>query len=1217
MVFHKQKPRHFKKSVFMLMLAACLLSGTNLCYGYTPGNDTPTSGTSAAVGDTTITVKKNGNIEITMTATTATNAWVWRTVGYYITDKKVAVDASTLSGAAGSGTAYPIYVQGGWKCKCPGCPNKGSLDGEVDNTERNGTTTTVVTVKKEVFNAHRKAAGVSLADGSAQTLYLQGVLAFYYGGTYKYGLFYSVNQAKAKNRALGGGKDWGFYPRSSGEGWVKRYNIPISYQADPTNVYIQYYRKNTKAELEAGAAATWSLVSSYSTQNNDEKWTDTTDAFASLRAGNGLGFSKGVYYEGQRVDFTKYNTPRLLSQIAGGDTYEQYYLYRVSWSKKSDTASAATGVRKQNGSYVYTDSILDSAGEVTAGYIAWLKSVREQYFRCASAEDGMILNVFYKKAAKAKTEEEAGTPSADTHMTPCASAVIQSDSRGVDTALDLETYDSTEGIPSSEPQYVNVYADNYLFTVGYTTSSASKTYSYHEGCYYVPPDEEAGTSGYWVHGHGSMTITCTWEDIAYLGIWEIQKADITNKSLPDGTETLYPHDYSIDAPDVVYTGRVVRWSPYGTAPCGANGAPDPSASICQSARLAFQGKTVLSDAKRSLNGDTHAAFPQPETIGNDVLYEHGYVIPATLANKEYASKGKVTYRAVVNVNTGSSSELSYTIKKINDVTVHTPTVSYPSFIEEAPYGTKPYCQLVDPDDSVTQLVLDRYFKVKDSSYGYHTSLRGYGTREYSPSVNKFIAKKEVRFPFDVYGLNEDGKVSSSLFYPAGTWIELDLLSGEGGFYLPTWVGEGAYTVEFRSRAINCDANAGTDEDALDAVTEATANTDLSNYAASSTMEVNVSGRLFGLQMYDNSDYPIWGERIFRVEGSTALTGLSYTVGLKDRNGNVYRSAESEKYTFALVNGSHPYLNNYGVMKPGYVQRFQVTTFGDMSQDDDYVEITPTFYYVPYDGSSIQEVDVYYDETIDGALEHFVKVGSARDLKNVKTMSIGDLYASVPDSAISRKAEILGVSEGEVKALAGASYTYGKITVPMSSCTFVGEHYVPGSGPVPDGVDADTVARSAQKWYFEYSLPATVYAVAKGTTIEAGRQSLTVDEYASRYGIDYSEDFWCKNGYILVNWEIKSVDGDRAYAGAGTEGEAISAGEAGGYHLSYINHGNWLNGYCNMWNMEGFSYTKTDADGNTFTFRDGDVLMYYSSGKTSGSGGSSGSVKNDYTSRGTH
>jgi hypothetical protein len=93
MLFQKQKPRHFKKSVFMLILAACLLSGTSQCYGYTPGNDTPTSGTSAAVGDTTITVKKNGNIEITMTATTATNAWVWRTVGYYITDKKVAVDA--------------------------------------------------------------------------------------------------------------------------------------------------------------------------------------------------------------------------------------------------------------------------------------------------------------------------------------------------------------------------------------------------------------------------------------------------------------------------------------------------------------------------------------------------------------------------------------------------------------------------------------------------------------------------------------------------------------------------------------------------------------------------------------------------------------------------------------------------------------------------------------------------------------------------------------------------------------------------------------------------------------------------------------------------------------------------------------------------------------------------------------------------------------------
>ncbi len=726
-------------------------------------------------------------------------------------------------------------------------------------------------------------------------------------------------------------------------------------------------------------------------------------------------------------------------------------------------------------------------------------------------------------------------------------------------------------------------------------------------------DEETG-AGHWVHGYGSTTITCTWEDVSSLGIWKIDHSDVTNKSLPDKTERLYPHDYDVAAPDVVYKGGVVQWSPYGTAPCGAAGAPDPSQSCCKSGRLRFNGKTVLSDAVRSLKGDTHTAFPEQKVIGNDVLYENGYTIPPTLANGEYQSKGTITYRSVVNTNTTDSDLLDFKIRKINDVTVHTPTVTYGS----VPNDAKKYCQLVDPE-SDTQFVLDQYFMVCNSSYGYHTDLRGYGTRNYTKNKNKFISKKEVRFPFDVYECTPEGEIDT--YRAAGTWITLDLITGKGIFYLPVWVEEGDYTITFRSRAINCDANVGTDEAQLDAVTELTANTELSNYLSTSSMDVEVSGRLFNMSMYDISDYPAWGAHVFRQPSSTELTGLRYTVGLNNRNGRQYRSDEDKKYTFALVKGSHPYYLNYGILKPGYVERFYVTTFGDMDLTDDYVDIRPTFYYVTGSGDTQtrQRVDLYYDETIDGTYEHFVKVGSERDKKNIKTMSLGDLYTSVPEAELSGKAELTGSTVQQLCSETGARYRYDRIVVPLSSATFIGDRFVPDSG-IPDGVDSEKVRKSAQKWYFEYSLPASVHAVPVGTTISAGRDTLSVDEYAARYGIDYTEDFWCSGGYLVVNWSIKTVSSRFSDNAGGGENDPILVGSGEpSYHLDYINTKNWANGFCNMWNMEGYEYEKTDYERKTYHFVDGDILMFYVSGgkNNDGSGGSDKSVRNDYKAYGTH
>jgi len=89
-------------------------------------------------------------------------------------------------------------------------------------------------------------------------------------------------------------------------------------------------------------------------------------------------------------------------------------------------------------------------------------------------------------------------------------------------------------------------------------------------------------------------------------------------------------------------------------------------------------------------------------------------------------------------------------------------------------------------------------------------------------------------------------------------------------------------------------------------------------------------------------------------------------------------------------------------------------------------------------------------------------------------------------------------------------------------------------------------------------------------------------------ITYKEDFWLKNGYVIVNFDIETI-------------------QKGKKHLSYINADNAAQGYCNMWKKEGYQYEKKDYKGNLFQFSDGDYIMYYTNK----------SAAKDYISSGTH
>src|SRR5699024_5173108 len=141
-----------------------------------------------------------------------------------------------------------------------------------------------------------------------------------------------------------------------------------------------------------------------------------------------------------------------------------------------------------------------------------------------------------------------------------------------------------------------------------------------------------------------------------------------------------------------------------------------------------------------------------------------------------------------------------------------------------------YNQLVNPDRGSAGLVLDRYFEIFFPTVGTHNAYKGYGYQDYS----KYIDRRQVQFPFPVY--------QGSTYIPENTWITI--FRDRTSFYLPSWVSEGYYMVQFRALSINADANQGQDSE------EELANYEMENYVAVDQVNVQVSGRVYDFQIYD-------------------------------------------------------------------------------------------------------------------------------------------------------------------------------------------------------------------------------------------------------------------------------------------------------------------------------------------------------------------------------
>lgn len=791
-------------------------------------------------------------------------------------------------------------------------------------------------------------------------------------------------------------------------------------------------------------------------------------------------------------------------------------------------------------------------------------------------------------------------------------------------------FTSKKGISTTESQHVYVKTKDYLLGYNLVNRTGKVTYYVPVRKHYIlkyfsaTPDEFGGkkevTKEIINTQHVKIERAYSYWEITNLEYYNVSSSNVYNYSLPDGTVALNANQVYMNVPSLstshstTLTDHVIAPSQvtqgidiYGeTISSDSDTMPtveyDDLTAYAYSIgeaqvkndSLIFNGSTILSSSSASKIAPTPNVSPlkQCSTVTQDkALFTEGKIIDAEKENGTYSSTGNVTYSRHPNSINAYRSTLNYKLS-VNSVIIHTPVICNPVITAD----NSKWTQLIHPADGAVQIVLDpdtslNDFTMKISNTLLHSNRLGYLERDFSrsfidPTNVSYIAKKdgivrnEVKFPFDVFvDTHNDKDANNDEFIKAGTWTILGRNTYR--FYVPMWVKEGSYSVLFRSIAVN-----GTDKIAK---TETTRNASLSNYVATATRLFEVSGRIYGLTLYDISDYPNW-ENVFRKKQSTRLkyfecatdgtkrtdfnTAYSYyyTVGTRDQYGN--DTGRYSRYTLPLVNGSHPKLKNLGIIKTGYAVRFLLDTTGEMYSSASQVKITPTFYYVDAEGKNRRQVDLYYKEEIKGKDYSFIKVGEGIDLVNIKTGTTGNPYNRIPEAELKNTAAVQKTTLIKIENQNSTMYSYSQIRLLKAFRTFIGKGYgaqIKGMSAYEDvknetGETSLSLSKYTQRWYGNYKLPIEVYAAPSGYDVKG---------YLRRNGLDYTEDFWLTGGYIIVNFNIVTID------------------DNGKERLSYINGSNYLNnGNCSMWVTEGAMVQKTSYKGPVFNFKAGDFIINY-------------------------
>jgi hypothetical protein len=205
------------------------------------------------------------------------------------------------------------------------------------------------------------------------------------------------------------------------------------------------------------------------------------------------------------------------------------------------------------------------------------------------------------------------------------------------------------------------------------------------------------------------------------------------------------------------------------------------------------------DNSISNNGDTQnpTTVPDSDICDRNTFYLNNLTIPDTVLNQVHTSSGTIRYKRLSQtINPVHDATLQIPIASINDVTVHTPVVCNSGVLDD-----KNNDQTLNPDRSRSALVLGRPSRIRFLTTGEHLNIKGYNVSG-SMDCRKYTKSRQVRFPFDAY-IGTD-KPDNSYFVPGNSWcsIPMEPSFDEFHIYIPTWVKEGDYEIEFREIAAN-------------------------------------------------------------------------------------------------------------------------------------------------------------------------------------------------------------------------------------------------------------------------------------------------------------------------------------------------------------------------------------------------------------------------------
>lgn len=758
-----------------------------------------------------------------------------------------------------------------------------------------------------------------------------------------------------------------------------------------------------------------------------------------------------------------------------------------------------------------------------------------------------------------------------------------------------DVFDVLRGIPTSETLNVRVLGAEYLFEHEFVEMSGtcevpvtvSKRYVlYWDPMKDGPPAPDGTLTGKVPDPqYDEETITevikvkrpYSYWVIKELNVYDVDRAAVTNYALPGEKVELTPdgyvpksiqmerdepfeshvymptyNDQLILADETLQGGQQRPAVPNELALFQSVAEKDVPKLRVKNDQLTFDGKLLMTGIENDERGARPEQIPQPSQIGPYVLYQDQLWIYDYKPNVLHASStGSLSY--TVNTSVHDVNDLSYSIASINSVTVHTPTVIYAQISDD-----KPHNQKTKPNAARAALILGRAFVIAMPTDGQHAAYPGYGYRDYA----KYMARKEVRFPFDTYTAND-------VFLPKGTWYSIPVAEKQTAFKLPVWVNEGDYTVEYRTFAENAPSSASS---------QRYANTNLAQHAASDSIEVEVIGRLYDFRITDITDVK-W-EQVFRVSpGSHQHTGNVYWTGLNDVDGNP--RGQPNPYTLPIRPGSHPAQGYQNVsVKTGYTFRFDLKTIGNMFGPKDMVRIKPSFIWVDEHGGARQAVDVY-KHTAD---KLFVKLGASND-SYMRQIALQERLRNVPDAHIAQTAQAYYELYRSTMTLPKDSFVaawqkraaqpadvggYTDLRLGSNLRTYIG----PPTTQLPDGVDPSRALASIQQWYGEYHVPSQIYIVPKGFDL------------SKQFGFKEDAPFLLKKGYLIVNFDIETVrDGDVSQP-----------------HLQYIHAP-----LSNQWKREGYVNQVRMQNGAVVQLTDGDVVFYHGDK----------SAQQDYRTTGTH